>query len=89
ILFLALVLVLLFGLLRTPDVPDRIVLAALWVNGLVAGLTDLGQITRGPGPNWYILWLPIALTIAALNGVNRAAASRRPPEHVAVPTELS
>ncbi len=35
---------------------------ALWANGLLAGLTDFGQITKGPGPLWLILWLPAALS---------------------------
>jgi O-antigen ligase len=36
-------------------------IAALCVNALVAGVTDFGQITKGPGPLWLILWLPAAL----------------------------
>jgi O-antigen ligase len=40
-------------------------LAALWVNVLVAGLTDLGQITKGPGPLWFIVWVPVGLLLGA------------------------
>jgi O-antigen ligase len=40
-------------------------LAALGVNALVGGLTDFGQITKGPGPLWFILWLPVCLTLGA------------------------
>jgi O-antigen ligase len=40
-------------------------LAALWVNLLVAGLTDLGQITKGPGPLWFIVWVPVGLLLGA------------------------
>ena len=38
-------------------------LAALWLFVLVAGLTDLGQITKGPGPMWFIVWLPLGLVL--------------------------
>jgi TM2 domain-containing membrane protein YozV len=38
---------------------------ALWLNLLVAGLTDMGQITKGPGPLWLIVWLPIGLIAGA------------------------
>jgi O-antigen ligase len=40
-------------------------LSALWVNVLMAGLTDLGQITKGPGPLWFIVWVPVGLLLAA------------------------
>jgi O-antigen ligase len=40
-------------------------LAALGLNALVAGLTDFGQVTKGPGPLWFILWLPVCLTVGA------------------------
>jgi O-antigen ligase len=40
-------------------------LAALWIDVLVAGLTDLGQITKGPGPLWFIVWIPVGLLLAA------------------------
>jgi O-Antigen ligase len=40
-------------------------LAALGLNALAAGLTDFGQVTKGPGPLWFILWLPICLTLGA------------------------
>lgn len=49
-------------------------LAALWINALLAGLTDLGQITKGPGPLWLILWLPVGLILATLPGVSTAGA---------------
>jgi len=65
-LLLALILSISIGLLRRPDVADRRLLLALWVNALLAGITDLGQVANGPGPLWYILWLPIVLNIDAL-----------------------
>ena len=40
-------------------------LAALGLNALVAGMTDFGQVTKGPGPLWFILWLPACLTLGA------------------------
>jgi hypothetical protein len=36
---------------------------SLLANALLAGLTDFGQITKGPGPLWLILWLPAALLV--------------------------
>jgi hypothetical protein len=36
---------------------------ALCVNALIAGFTDFGQITKGPGPLWLVIWLPAALAI--------------------------
>ncbi len=39
-------------------------IAALCVNALVAGISDDGQITKGPGPLWLIVWLPAAMAAA-------------------------
>jgi O-antigen ligase len=44
---------------------DWLWLVAIWMNALLAGLTDLGQITKGPGPMWFIFWLPVGLVLAA------------------------
>ena len=47
---------------------DRIMrwsLLALLLHLVLSGLTDLSQVTKGPGPMWYILWLPIALALSA------------------------
>lgn len=38
-------------------------IAALGLTGLLAGLTDLGQITQGPGPTWLLIWLPVGLVL--------------------------
>jgi O-antigen ligase len=38
-------------------------LTALWLNVLTVGLTDIGQITKGPGPIWFIVWLPVGLLL--------------------------
>lgn len=61
-------------LLRRPGVADRPLLLALWVNALLSGATDLGQLANGPGPLWFILWLPAALSIDALNCARVTAA---------------
>ncbi len=63
-IFVALAVTVTTRLLRLPSGPDRLWLAALWVNALVAGLTDLGQITKGPGALWLIVWLPIGMILA-------------------------
>ncbi len=39
-------------------------LGALGLNVLFAGLTDLGQVTKGPGPLWFILWVPAGLMLS-------------------------
>ncbi len=39
-------------------------MVSLWINALLSGLTDLGQITKGPGPMWFIVWLPVSLILA-------------------------
>ncbi len=51
-------------LIRMEAGPERLWLAALCANALVAGLTDLGQITKGPGALWLIVWLPVGLVLA-------------------------
>jgi O-antigen ligase len=51
-------------LMRMPSGPERLWLIALCANAMVAGLTDLGQITKGPGALWFIFWLPVGLVLA-------------------------
>jgi O-antigen ligase len=72
-LLLALIVGISVGLFRKPDVADRRLLLALWVNALLAGITDLGQVANGPGPLWYIFWLPIVLNIDVLGRSNPSA----------------
>lgn len=43
---------------------DWLWMVALWMSTLLSGLTDLGQITKGPGPMWFIFWLPVGLVLA-------------------------
>ncbi len=45
--------------------------AALGLNALAAGLTDFGQITKGPGPLWLIFWLPVGLAAGLLQAPGR------------------
>lgn len=63
LLFAAIVLALALRLIRLRGRPEVPVLAALLTDALLAGLTDLGQITKGPGPIWIILWLPLILAM--------------------------
>jgi len=62
LLFGATVFRLLGGVLQRPG-QERSLLIALWANMLVSGLTDYGQIIKGPSPLWYIVWLPIAYSV--------------------------
>ena len=41
--------------------------AALLVNALCGGLTDLAQLASGPEPIWLILWLPTSLIFARMS----------------------
>jgi O-antigen ligase len=43
---------------------ERLSLAGMGVCTCVVGLTDLSQVVKGPGPLWYIVWLPLAMSIA-------------------------
>lgn len=64
---------------QAPDwvLPDWLWMVALWINALIDGLTDLGQITKGPGPLWFIFWLPAGLVLARWRppSVSRPAAA--------------
>jgi hypothetical protein len=62
-LFAAWAALLTLRLVRLRRAPEGGWLAALWVNALVVGLTDFGQITKGPAPLWLVLWLPTALLL--------------------------
>ncbi len=62
LLFVALAGVIAARLLRAWDA-DAPWLAAMGIAVLLGGLTDLGQVTKGPGPMWLILWLPVGIMI--------------------------
>jgi O-antigen ligase len=81
LLFLALAGLAAIRLAKTPKTPDRVWVAAICLSGLLAGLTDLGQITKGPGPIWLIIWAPLflALTSPAAAAAPRAPATPPPP----------
>ncbi len=40
-------------------------MVSLCIAMLLAGLTDLGQITKGPSSMWFIFWLPVGLILTA------------------------
>ena len=60
LLFAALAATLAMRLIRAWDA-EAPWLAALGIAVLLGGLTDLGQVTKGPGPMWLILWIPVGL----------------------------
>lgn len=54
--------------------PDRVMrwtLLALLLHLVLSSLTDLSQLTKGPGPMWYIVWLPIALALSGHKTLTR------------------
>jgi O-antigen ligase len=53
------------GVARLPAGLERRTLAALGVTACLIGATDLSQVVKGPGPMWYIIWLPLVLCVAA------------------------
>jgi O-antigen ligase len=62
LLFMAMAATLAGRLLRAWDA-DAPWLAAMGIAVLLGGLTDLGQVTKGPGPMWLILWIPVGIMI--------------------------
>jgi len=74
-LFVALAVLVALRLIRMPPGPERLWLVALCANAAVAGLTDLGQITKGPDALWFILWLPVGLILAYPTRISPAPCS--------------
>ena len=68
VIFLALAGVVTLRLWRARAVPQWPWLAALWISTLLAALTDIGQVTKGPAPIWFIVWLPLGLILTAPRG---------------------
>ncbi len=64
LLFAALVLWVSRAIWRAKPEPERLWVAAIWVSMLLSGLTDLGQITKGPGPMWFIFWVPVGVALS-------------------------
>ncbi len=63
LLFVGLCITLSVRLLRRWDQAEVPWFAALGIGALMGGLTDLGQVTKGPGTLWLILWVPIGLML--------------------------
>lgn len=77
-LFLTLIAALALGLARPapaarPARGEVAWLTALLAAALIGGLTDVGQITKGPGPLWLMLWLPVGMAAALCPPVRLAA----------------
>jgi O-antigen ligase len=67
---------------RRPDRVTRWTLLALLAHTVLSGLTDLSQITKGPSPMWYIVWLPVALALGAtLRPAVAPARAARPADY--------
>lgn len=47
--------------IRTSDPLIRTTGIALVLHTVLSGLTDLSNIIKGPGPMWFIVWLPLIL----------------------------
>ncbi len=75
-LFVAMAMVLWGGVWRHGS-GERALLIALWVNMLVAGLSDDGQIIKGPSELWYLIWLPVAHSSAVMMRAREQAARDR------------
>ena len=43
-------------------------LHAIEEHDLLAALTDVGQVTKGPAPIWFIIWLPVGLVFTMGGG---------------------
>jgi O-antigen ligase len=75
LIFAALVSMLALRLLRRWNHTDVPWLAALGIGTLLGGLTDLGQITKGPGTMWLILWVPVGLMLGWWRGRKEGSTS--------------
>lgn len=69
--------------LRQPDRVARWTLLALLAHIVLSGLTDLSQITKGPSPLWYIVWLPLALALGSgFRAADARARADRPADYL-------
>ena len=57
--------------------PERPLRLALLVLVLGVGMTDLSNLAKGPSPMWYVVWVPLVLSLNPQRGLlgGRAAAS--------------
>jgi O-antigen ligase len=67
LIFIALSVVLAGRLWRSWD-SEAPWLASMGIAVMLGGLTDLGQVTKGPGPMWLILWVPVGLMLGWWRG---------------------
>ena len=44
--------------LAAPSRAERALRLSLLVNLVICGTTDFGQVIKGPGPIWYLIWIP-------------------------------
>jgi len=54
---------------------------ALCLVPLITGLSDLGQIMKGPSPIWYIFWVPVLLLLTDLRRSPSAAGALGASQH--------
>jgi O-antigen ligase len=50
---------------RRPPGVDRSMRIALLVYPLLAGMTDLSSLIKGPAPMWYMVWLPLIICMGS------------------------
>jgi O-antigen ligase len=67
-LLLGLLACALLGAVRAKPAGERFLRLALLTNLVFTGLSDLSQITKGPSPMWYIVWLPVVLSLPPPRG---------------------
>jgi O-antigen ligase len=63
VLLLALLGCALLGAIGARPAGERSLRLALLTNLVFTGLSDLSQVTKGPSPMWYIVWLPVVLAL--------------------------
>jgi O-antigen ligase len=68
VLLLALLVCAVLGAVRAKPPGERYMRLALLANLVLTGLSDLSQVTKGPSPMWYIVWLPIVLALPPPDG---------------------
>ena len=74
VLLLALLALAVRGAWRAQPAASRWTLLALLLNTLLTGISDLSQVTKGPSPMWYILWLPVVLALGPVRSHRQADA---------------
>jgi O-antigen ligase len=67
---------------RQPDHVRRATGIVLLVHLILSGLTDLSQVTKGPGPLWYIIWVPIILALGPASSARGEPRTPVDPEKI-------